>query len=68
MLCTLIYRKVPEHTEYCNFVLYCIILEQECGVWSVIVDSCTTWYQTRQGIRRLGICFNIIYSEIFSLN
>jgi len=42
MLCSLIYHKVPEHTEYCIFVLYCIVLEQECGVPLVIVDSCVT--------------------------
>jgi hypothetical protein len=27
MLCTLIYHMVPEHTEYCIFVLYCIVPE-----------------------------------------
>jgi len=41
MLCILILLKVPKHTEYCIFVLYCIVLGQECGVWSV-VDSCVT--------------------------
>jgi hypothetical protein len=66
ILCTLIYHMVPEHTEYCIFVLYCA----RTGMWWM-VGYCwllCCWYQTRQGVCRLGMCFNIIYSEIFSLN
>jgi len=32
ILCTLIYHKVPEHTEYCIFVLYCT----GTGMWCTV--------------------------------
>jgi hypothetical protein len=66
MLCTLINHKIPEHTTHCIFVLYCTRRGMLCTVgycWFLCY-----WYWTRQGVCRLGICFNIICSEIFSLN